>query len=181
MFTVHSITADSINQLTITRKYKQFTLNPHIQSESEIEWLEEMSVKCITKNWASCKCFYIKNIYLKQLDEHLQFRDGQDQEFRDYCQEYHPSADSEELLLIIKTEIERRKTRFSLIEENRRRILENYQPLHKELYSQPLKLQLNREPKRLTENVYNLAVLDSETCDKITSELSHFYSQGACV
>ena len=132
--------------------------------------------KCLTKSWAACKCFYSKNIYLKQIDEHLQFHDGQEEEFRDYCREYHPQVNSDQLLSEIKAEIERRKTRFSLIESNRRRILKEYQPLHKDLFTDPLKIQTDLEPHKLTENVYNLPVLDSLTCDKIMSELDHFYS-----
>ena len=137
-----------------------------------------MSGKCVSKTWAACRCFYSKNIYLKEIDEHLQFHDGQEEEFRDYCREYYPKVNSGQLLSDIKTEIERRKTRFSLVEENRRRILNDYKPLHKELYTDSLKIEANIEPNLLTENVYNLPVLDSLTCDKIISELDHFYRSG---
>ena len=131
-------------------------------------------MKCISKKWAACRCFYNKNIYLKEIDEHLEFSAGQEEEFRDYCHQQHPKVDSADLLCQIQAEIERRRTRFALLESNRRKILEEYKPLHQDLFREPLEIKEPR-PNELTENVYNFPSLSSDTCDKIIAELQHFY------
>jgi len=129
----------------------------------------------MTKRWASCKCFYKRNFYIKQLDEHFEYKN--DQQFIFEYQNQLSGVNAEDVLNEIKTEMARRKKRFKLIEENRHNILEKYKPFSIDNFVGFTDLQ-TIIPKEEFNKVYKFSVMDSSLCDKIKEEIDLFKDSG---
>jgi len=86
----------------------------------------------MTKRWAACRCFYMKNFYIPQLDEHLEYYS--DQQFLSDCKNFK-NANPDILLEEVKSEMQRRKSRFKVVEDNRKKILETYKSPSVESFS----------------------------------------------
>ena len=128
----------------------------------------QRSIMAMTKRWASCKCFYKRNFYIKQLDEHLEYKN--DQQFIFEYQNQLSGVNAEDVLNEIKTEMARRKKRFKLIEENRHNILEKYKPFSIDNFVGFTDLQ-TIIPKEVFSKVYKFSVMDSSLCDMIKEEI----------
>ena len=57
----------------------------------------------MSKRWAACKCFYKRNFYVKQLDEHLEYFG--DQQFLFQYQNLLKNCDGAKVLEEVKTEV----------------------------------------------------------------------------
>eukprot|EP00091_Calanus_sinicus_P012116 TRINITY_DN27505_c0_g1_i1.p1 TRINITY_DN27505_c0_g1~~TRINITY_DN27505_c0_g1_i1.p1 ORF type:complete len:121 (-),score=30.73 TRINITY_DN27505_c0_g1_i1:95-457(-) len=113
----------------------------------------------MSKVWASCRCFYERHIYLKQINAHVEFSSeakyvdfSSEEKFLQEYSDILENADKQEVLKEVKQEINRRKGRFLVMDENRKLISNQYHPLHKQLFETPPKLKLESfEPKKLFE------------------------------
>jgi len=136
----------------------------------------------MAKTWASCRCFYERHIYLKQINAHVEFSSeakyvdfSNEEKFLQDYSEILQDTNHEDILKEVKQEVERRKNRFLVIEENRKLISNQYRPLHKQLFENNPEIEVkNFEPKKIFEGVYSSPVLDSKFCDMILEELEHF-------
>ena len=121
-----------------------------------------------TKRWAACKCFYKRNFYVKQLDEHLEYF-GDDQFLFQY-QNLLKNCDSSKILEEVKTEVARRKSRFEEIENKRKKIVSAYKPeFHSSL---PGILDFSRvKPRVICDDVYAFPAFDPSFCDEFMEEI----------
>ena len=122
----------------------------------------------MAKRWASCKCFYQRNFFIKQLDEHFEYKN--ERQFLFEHQNQLTNVCAEDVLNEIKTEMARRKNRFKVIEENRKVILEKYKPFLFENFVGFTDLQA-RTLKEVLHKVYKFPVIDVSLCDKIKKEI----------
>ncbi len=79
------------------------------------------------KKFASCKCFYEQNIFIKSWNCHVTFKN--DQKFRE---EYQTSSGLEEALIEAKVEVERRINSRESWKARRDKIEQNYSPIFSE-------------------------------------------------
>ena len=121
----------------------------------------------MAKRWAACKCFYKKNFYIRQLDEHLEYHT--DQQFISECKNFK-NANTENLLEEVKSEMLRRKTRFKVVEVNRKNILETYTPPSLHRFAGFCDF-LKNPPTKILEDIYRIPVFDSNLCDSIIKEI----------
>ena len=120
------------------------------------------------RGWAACKCFYRRNFYVKQLDEHLEYLG--DEQFLFQYQKYFNKCDGRTILEDVKTELARRKNRFTECEENRKNILERFQ-LSLEIKSAAVTNIIERsQPTEIIDNIFRLPVFEPSFCDQIMEE-----------
>jgi len=140
----------------------------------------------MSRCWASCRCFYERHIFLKQVNAHVEFNtEAQFVDFSNeekFLQDYKDilaNTDHGKILEEVKEEVDRRKKRFSVVEENKRLISQKYSPLHRDLFENKAAVKVSGlEPTKVLEGVYSTPVLDNDTCDKIVEELEHFKKSG---
>ena len=121
------------------------------------------------RGWAACKCFYRRNFYVKQLDEHLEYLG--DEQFLFQYQKYFNKCDGRTILEDVKTELARRKNRFAECEENRKNILERFQ-LSLEIKSAAVTNIIERsQPTEIIDNIFRLPVFEPSFCDQIMEEI----------
>jgi len=128
----------------------------------------------MAKRWAACKCFYKRNFYIRQLDEHLEYHS--DQQFISDCKNFK-NVKPDVLLDEVKLEILRRKSRFKVVEENKKNISELYTPPSIQCFSGFCDI-LKNQPTKILEDIYRIPVFDSSLCDKIMREIENFKSTG---
>ena len=89
------------------------------------------------------------------------------------------NTDTNKILEEVKEEVDRRKERFSVIEENKKFISSKYSPLHRDLFENIEAVKVSSlKPEKVLDGVYRSPVLESDTCDKILEELEHFKKSG---
>jgi len=123
---------------------------------------------------------------LKQINAHVEFSSeakyvdfSNEEKFLQEYSEILENTDKQAILKEVKQEIERRKGRFLVIDENRKLISNQYNPLHKKLFDTFPELKVGSfEPKEILDGVYSSFLLDSTTCDIILDELEHFKNSG---
>ena len=121
------------------------------------------------RGWAACKCFYRRNFYVKQLDEHLEYMG--DEQFLFQYQKYFNKCDGRTILEDVKTELTRRKIRFAECEENRKNIFERFQP-SLEIKSPAVTNIIERsQPTEIIDNIFRLPVFEPSFCDQLTEEI----------
>ncbi|XP_053374927.1 2-oxoglutarate and iron-dependent oxygenase domain-containing protein 2-like [Mercenaria mercenaria] len=86
-----------------------------------------------------CACFYAKNIFLKQIKMHVEYRNKSQflTAYRKILEEngYHDESETEKLILEIEDEVARRK-RLGLYSLERQRVIkQSYTPIHPEIYT----------------------------------------------
>ena len=124
----------------------------------------------MSKRWAACKCFYKRNFYVKQLDEHLEYFG--DQQFLFQYQNLLKNCDGAKVLEEVKTEVSRRKNRFVEIEDKRKQILSAYQPSFNPSLPGILDFsQLN--PTVICDDVYSFPAFDPSFCDEFMKEIGN--------
>eukprot|EP00092_Neocalanus_flemingeri_P008126 GFUD01008766.1.p1 GENE.GFUD01008766.1~~GFUD01008766.1.p1 ORF type:complete len:336 (-),score=72.15 GFUD01008766.1:111-1040(-) len=135
----------------------------------------------MARSWASCRCFYERHIYLKQVNAHVEFSSeaqyvdfSNEEKFLQDYSEILQDANQQEILTEVKQEVERRKNRFLVIDKNRKYISTNYHPLHQQLFEDKTMKLESFEPKKVFEGVYSSPVFDTNLCDKIVEELDNF-------
>ena len=124
----------------------------------------------MAKRWAACKCFYKRNFYIRQLDEHLEYHS--DQQFISDCKNFK-NVKPNVLLDEVKLEILRRKSRFKVVEENKKDISELYTPPSIQCFSGYCDI-LKNPASKILEDIYRIPVFDSSLCDKIMKEIGKF-------
>ena len=125
----------------------------------------------MSKRWAACKCFYKRNFYVKQLDEHLEYFG--DHQFLFQYQNLLKNCDGEKVLEEVKTEVSRRKNRFVEIEDKRKQILSAYQPSF--IPSLPGILDFSQlNPTVICDDVYSFPAFDLSFCDEFMREIGEF-------
>jgi len=123
--------------------------------------------------WGMCRCYFEKNIFLKNLG-HLTFI-NQDQFMEDYSQ-LLKGRNVAQIINTIQEEIQRRREIHSLKSVNRKIIKSKYTPLHKHLYdtSWPVLNVAQQQVQTEITGVYSFPFLTAETCNTILEELSNF-------
>jgi len=126
--------------------------------------------------WASCTCFTQRHIFLRQINSHVNFSQDDESFLKEYSDVLR-GQDKAKILLQVKEEVDRRRDRFSVIERNREKIRQSYQPLHPHLYTENIDLS-EFKFTRLHEEVYTGQVLDTRQCSLLLEELQHFTHSG---
>ena len=122
----------------------------------------------MSKRWAACQCFYKRNFYVKQLDEHLEYFG--DEQFLFQYQNLLKNCDSTKVLEEVKTEVYRRKNRFAYIEDKRNKILSAYQPSFDP--SLPGILDFSTfNPTVICDDVYSFSAFDPSFCDEFMNQI----------
>ena len=121
------------------------------------------------KCWAACKCFYRRNFYVKQLDEHLEYLG--DEQFLFQYQKYFNKCDGRTILEDVKTELARRKNRFFECEGNRKNILVRFQPSLEIRSAAATKIIERSQPTEIIDNIFRLPVFEPSFCDQIMEEI----------
>ena len=127
----------------------------------------------MSKRWAACRCFYRRNFYVKQIDEHLEYT-GDDTEFLRECRNSFKDVDPEPILQQVKNEMSRRRSRFKEFSVNRKNILSNYKPTESFC---SINTQVGKHTE-LFQDIYRLPVLDKPSCDVVLRELERFHQTG---
>ena len=122
----------------------------------------------MTKRWAACRCFYKRNFYVKQLDEHLEYFG--DEQFLFQYQNLLKNCDSSKVLDEVKTEVSRRKNRFAEIEDKRIRILAAYKPSFDPSLPGILDFS-SSNPTVICDDVYSFPAFDPAFCDEFMKEI----------
>ena len=122
----------------------------------------------MTKRWAACKCFYKRNFYVTQLDEHLEYFG--DEQFLFQYQNLLKNCDGSKVLDEVKTEVSRRKNRFAEIEDKRNRILTSYQPSFDPSLSGILDFS-TFNPTVICDDVYSFPAFDPSFCHEFMKEI----------
>ena len=125
----------------------------------------------MTKRWAACKCFYKRNFYVTQLDEHLEYFG--DEQFLFQYQNLLKNCDGSKVLDEVKREVSRRKNRFAEIEDKRNRILTAYQPSFDPSLSGILDFS-TFNPTVICDDVYSFPAFDPSFCDEFMKEIGEF-------
>jgi len=123
---------------------------------------------------------------LKQINAHVEF--NSEAQYVDFSNEEKflldykdilANTDTNKILEEVKGEVDRRKKRFSVIEEHKKLISVNYTPLHRDLFDNIEAVKVSSlKPEKVLDGVYRSPVLESHTCDKILEELEHFKKSG---
>ena len=125
------------------------------------------------KGWAACKCFYRRNFYVKQLDEHLEYLG--DEQFLFQYQKYFNKCDGRTVLEDVKTELARRKNRFVECEGNRKNILVRFQPSLEIRSAAATKIIERSQPTEIIDNIFRLPVFEPSFCDQIMEEIGKIF------
>ena len=125
------------------------------------------------KGWAACKCFYRRNFYVKQLDEHLEYLG--DEQFLFQYQKYFNKCDGRTILEDVKTELARRKNRFFECEGNRKNILVRFQPSLEIRSAAATKIIERSQPTEIIDNIFRLPVFEPSFCDQIMEEIGKIF------
>jgi len=123
--------------------------------------------------WGICRCYFEKNIFLKNLG-HLTFI-NQEQFLEDYRQ-LLAGKNVTQIIKMIQEEVQRRRDIHTLKFVNRNIIKSKYTPLHKFLYDTcwPVLDVSQHQVKTEITGVYSFPFLTSDTCNTILEELTNF-------
>ena len=124
-----------------------------------------------SKGWASCKCHYRTSIFSKSLGISVQFTDKATF-LRENESELEAVENPENVLEEVMSEVEERKKRNLVSENNRNNIKAKYSPLHKEFFEEVKKIVLvKNKPVEIEDDIFTMPVLDPDQCSRILEEL----------
>lgn len=121
----------------------------------------------MSRKWAACRCFYKRNFYVKEIDEHLVYT-GDEAFIKEYAEKFSKTQ-AEGLLQQVKSEMTRRQQRFKEFAENRKHILSKYKPSTKFTNVEPT-INISNY-KEVFQHIYRVPVISPDTCDIILKEI----------
>ena len=124
------------------------------------------------KYWAACKCFYKRNFYIKQLDQHLEYL-GEEQFMFQY-QNLFTNCDGRKILEEVQTEAARRRERFAKSEEHREAIQRQFTPNICQQQLHGIRDFSNTERTEILDDVFSFPVFDHSFCDDLVKEIGKF-------
>ena len=124
------------------------------------------------KYWAACKCFYKRNFYIKQIDQHLEYL-GEEQFMFQY-QNLFTNCDGRKILEEVQTEVARRRERFAKSEEHREAIQRQFTPNISQQQLHGIKDFSTAERTEILDDVFSFPVFDLDFCDDLVKEIGKF-------
>ena len=125
--------------------------------------------------YAVCKCFFRRNIYVKEWKVHVTFVDPEQ-----FKVDYADRRPSEQILIAIEAEVQRRVNLQDERERNRKLFENAYSPVDKEVYNFGLNF-LNPnfgKTKPLGRQVFTMPVFTLEFCEKLLREIKRVKESG---
>ena len=125
--------------------------------------------------YAVCKCFFRRNIYVKEWKVHVTFVDPEQ-----FKVDYADRRPSEQILIAIEAEVQRRVDLQDERERNRKLFENAYSPVDKEVYNFGLNF-LNPnfgKTKPLGRQVFTMPVFTLEFCEKLLREIKRVKESG---
>ena len=120
----------------------------------------------MSRKWAACRCFYKRNFYVKEIDEHLVYT-GDEEFIKEYAEKFSKFK-AESLLQQVKSEMTRRHQRFRDFASNRKHILTKYKPSAAFSNIEPTISLSNYN--EIFQHIYKVPVLTPDNCDNIIKE-----------
>ena len=124
-----------------------------------------------SKGWASCKCHYKTSIFSKSLGISVQYTDKATF-LREYKSELEVVENPEDVLEEVMREVEKRKKRNLVSENNRNNIKAKYSPVHKVFFERVGKIELvKNKPVEIEDDIFTVPLLNPDQCSRILEEL----------